>query len=269
MELPSFHTLSRHFLRYVDSLSATDARIKAHFDLKVWHTFRVVRNIGDIARSEGFSAEIANMARVIGLLHDIGRFRQFMEYGTFDDSISINHAEMAVRVLSREGIGDLFPTRELEIITRAILQHNIPVITDTDDPEVYLHARLIRDADKSDIWKIAAETDVMYTLDAEKQDGNYIIPPAIHDSFRKNQIVRVGTATCLNDYHLLRLAWIFDMNFASTFSLLLNKDHASTILAKLPSSETLTEITGIIRDYMVLRAGNHHDISVRTRKLAG
>lgn len=252
--LPPFHTLSRIFLKHVESLSATDDRIRAHFDLKVWHTFRVVRNITEISRNERFPDPVTELARVIGLLHDIGRFRQFLNYGTFDDSISVNHAELAVQVIEQEGIFAYFGDREADVIRRAILQHNIPAVTDTGDPEVALHARLIRDADKSDIWKIAAETDVMYTLDAQKQDGNYTIPYAIVKCYRLNQIVRVGTATCLNDYHLLRLAWIFDMNFASTFGLLLKKGHADTILAKLPPSEHRDEIAGIIRNYMIKRA---------------
>lgn len=253
--LPSFHSLSHRFLQYVNSLSATDTRIKAHFDLKVWHTFRVVRNIGDIARGEGFGPDVAEMARVIGLLHDIGRFRQFMEYGTFDDSVSINHAEMSVKVVLQEGLSDMFSEDQVQLITRAILQHNIPAVTDTSDPEVYLHARLLRDADKSDIWKLAAETDVMYTLDPEKQDGSYTIPDDIRECFVHNRIVRVGMASCLNDYHLLRLAWIFDINFGATFRLLLQKDYASVILAKLPPSDALREITAIIRKTMLLRAG--------------
>lgn len=256
MSLPSFHLLSRHFLQYVNSLSASDSRIKAHFDLKVWHTFRVVRNIGDIARGEGFGPEVTEMARVIGLLHDIGRFRQFMEFGTFDDKVSINHAEMSVKVFSQEGIADLFTKDQTVLITRAILQHNIPSVTDTGDPEIFLHARLLRDADKSDIWKLAAETDVMYTLDPEKQDGSYLIPDSIHACFLQKQIVRVDMATCLNDYHLLRLAWIFDINFGATFRLLLKKDYASVILSKLPSSEVRREITFIIREYMLQRAEN-------------
>jgi hypothetical protein len=70
-------------------------------------------------------------------------------------------------------------------------------------------------------------------------------------------------ASCLNDYHLLRLAWIFDINFGTTFRLLLKKDYASVILAKLPPSEAIIEITAIIREYMSQRADNIDRLSTK------
>jgi putative nucleotidyltransferase with HDIG domain len=252
--MPPFHTLIRVFLRHVESLSSPDARIRAHFELKIRHTFRVVRNITEIARNEKFSEPVTELARVIGLLHDIGRFRQFVKYGTFDDSISMNHAEYGVQILEQEGMLNAFGDRESDLIKRAILQHNIPAINDTADPEVIRYAMLIRDADKSDIWKITAETNVMYSLNDGKPDENYTIPQDILESYRENHVIRVEKATCLNDTQLVRLAWIFDMNFAATFNLLLNKGHADAILAKLPPSEIRTEIGEIIHRYMMKRA---------------
>ncbi len=54
----------------------------------------------------------------------------------------------------------------------------------------------------------------------------------------------------LNDYRLLRLSWIYDMNFAPTYELIIERNYADKILAKIPPSDELGEITGIIRHYV-------------------
>jgi hypothetical protein len=249
-QIATYRILNQYFLKHVRSFGEVDARVKAHFDMKVRHTYNVVRNIQKIVQLEGFDEQTMTLAAIIALFHDIGRFRQFMDYGTFDDSISLNHAELSVRLLHDEGIDLLIPAPEMDIIIPSILQHNIPYITEDKNTEVILFSKLLRDADKIDIWKIQTETDVVYTIRSPETVNHYIIPDEIYQCFLENRIVTVDYARSLNDFRLLRLSWIYDMNFPATYGLLNKEDYASAILAKIPSSDRLYEISGIIRDHM-------------------
>ena len=47
----------------------------------------------------GLSKEDQDLAELIGLLHDIGRFEQVRLYHTFSDKISIDHGQKGVEVL--------------------------------------------------------------------------------------------------------------------------------------------------------------------------
>jgi hypothetical protein len=54
----------------------------------------------------------------------------------------------------------------------------------------------------------------------------------------------------MNDYRLLRLSWIYDMNFPPTFGLIIKRDYATKILAKIPPSLKKDEIANIIHCYI-------------------
>ena len=68
----------------------------------------------------------SNLAFVIGLLHDIGRFHQISFYKTFDDSKSMDHGDYGVKILDRCNLYEYFDIIPLQenIVREAILNHN-------------------------------------------------------------------------------------------------------------------------------------------------
>lgn len=83
------------FADYTNGYDISDEKIR----LKVEHTYRVVGLCDRIARSLGMEENDINLAWVIGMLHDIGRFDQVKHYGTFSDANSVDHAHYAVELL--------------------------------------------------------------------------------------------------------------------------------------------------------------------------
>ena len=69
-------------------------------DLKIKHTFRVMRLSEMLASNLNLSDEEIYIAKMIGLLHDIGRFEQWKVYNNFRDLISIDHADFGIKVLN-------------------------------------------------------------------------------------------------------------------------------------------------------------------------
>lgn len=86
------------FEKYVEKYNPEDEKIK----LKKEHIQRVAKVAEEIAKSENLTDEDIDLAWLIGLLHDIGRFEQIRRYHTFNDGKSINHAEMGVKILFDE-----------------------------------------------------------------------------------------------------------------------------------------------------------------------
>ncbi|MDP8228228.1 MAG: HD domain-containing protein, partial [Candidatus Electryoneaceae bacterium] len=68
-----------------------DEHITANLLLKLHHTYRVETEIKMLAESLALSTEDTYIARVIALLHDVGRFPQFAKYGTYSDRLSESH----------------------------------------------------------------------------------------------------------------------------------------------------------------------------------
>ena len=96
------------FDKYVSHFNPNNGRIK----LKIDHIKRVAVISRELAQNLNLNEEQVNLAELIGLFHDIGRFKQAELYNTFNDRISINHAELSVKVLFDENLIENFKVEE-------------------------------------------------------------------------------------------------------------------------------------------------------------
>ena len=145
------------FLEYAEGYDTTNGLI-AH---KIEHTFRVAELSERYARALGISAEDVRCAWFYGLLHDIGRFEQVRRFGTFVDSQSVDHAELGADLLFNEGLISRFPTEGLPEDWRAMAEpvirlHNKLRLPEALDERTRRFAEILRDADKTDIFRVIA-----------------------------------------------------------------------------------------------------------------
>ena len=80
------------FDKYVNNYDLNNKDIKK----KYLHSYRVMSLSKKYAQLLGWNKHDIELASLIGLLHDIGRFEQLKIYNTFDDSKSIDHAHYGV-----------------------------------------------------------------------------------------------------------------------------------------------------------------------------
>ena len=137
--------------------------------LKIDHTLRVVELCEEIAKSLNLSSEEVEVAKMIGLLHDIGRFEQWKRYETFVDSKSIDHADLGVEILTTNNyIRKYYSDNEYdEIVLNAITFHNKYKLPDDLNEKEELFSKIIRDADKIDILYLYTTGDI--NVDTENQ----------------------------------------------------------------------------------------------------
>ena len=88
------------FAEYVRNYDPSDEKIK----LKIEHTYRVAGLCQSIAKSLNLSEADVDIAWLLGMLHDIGRFEQIRRFGTFSDADSVDHAEFGADLLFKEGL---------------------------------------------------------------------------------------------------------------------------------------------------------------------
>ena len=107
----------------------------------------------EIAQSLKLKQEDIELAGLIGLLHDIGRFEQLRRYDSFIDSKTIDHAALGIEILFNDGLIELFEIDKqyYSLIKTAIFNHNKYEI-EPDLIIIYLHCQIIRDGDKIDIF---------------------------------------------------------------------------------------------------------------------
>lgn len=205
------------FDKYVSKFNQNDEKIK----LKIEHIKRVAIMSRKIAQSLCLNAEQIKLAELIGLLHDIGRFKQVKLYNTFNDKNSVNHAELAIKILFDENLIDNFNINEKykKIIRLAVINHNKNRIDDNLNDEEMLFAKIIRDADKLDIYYMICEYNLSsvfwYTDFNNKQ-----ISKNIMNDFINYNIVDYSNIKSNSDQIPIFYAYIFDLNFDFSLELL-------------------------------------------------
>lgn len=176
---------------------------------KYGHSIRVMDVAVKIAKSEGFNDYEIELARVIGLLHDYARFSQWTKYHTFNDSNSFDHGDEAVRLLKENDVIKLFWDNEddYDLIFTAIKYHNKLKIDEMIDEKYIKFCKLIRDADKVDIF-YAFTTDHKYTYTDDSE-----INIEIEKLFFEHKQVPFSLMKTRNDRVLVDLEFIYDLNY--------------------------------------------------------
>lgn len=157
------------------------------------------------------------MRGLSGLLHDIGRFEQVRIYDTFRDKDSVDHANLGVKILFEDDVIRKFieETTYDNIIYEAIKNHNKFKIEDGLTQEELLHAKIIRDADKTDIFAAFVEDieegrNVLYNY--EKVSKQILTPKVMNDFMQYKQSNR-DYFTIEIDHYINIISFIFDYNF--------------------------------------------------------
>ena len=248
------------FMDFCKSYSTSDPEDQKNYDLKEQHTAKVCKNILDIGDGLLLDEQKLMLSETLALFHDVGRFPQYARYRTFRDSRSVNHGFFGARVLRERKTLARLSKREQELIIKAIRFHNAFSVLKTEDEELVFFIRLIRDADKLDIWRVFRD----YYDSPEEQRASAAglgLPdiPEYSDSIlltiHQKRIVRLSKIKTLNDFKLLQLSWIFDLNYKPTFALVMQRNIIDNITKKLPDTDDIREAVQLVRNYVKQNLG--------------
>ena len=228
------------FLDYTDNYDKANPRIL----LKVNHILRVSALSKKIATELGLSKEEIELAELIGLLHDIGRFEQIKRYNTFIDRDSINHGEFGAKILFEDGlIKDFLDTREYDkTIEKAIINHNRAEIEPNLDERTLLQCKIIRDSDKTDIYYTLLTDTIENTYETKDFKGMKISKEMEEDFFKYHNINYAHRKNPL-DTAVCHLAYIFDYNFECAKEIVRKNKYIETLIENLEIEDDETNQT--------------------------
>lgn len=251
----------RWFEGYVQAFKSDDADLRQNVELKEEHTKRVCEEILYIGKKLGLSGKNLYLAEIMALFHDIGRFEQYKDYRTFSDQKSANHAELGVKVLRENGVLNKFDKPTQNLILKAILYHNRAVLPSKETKLCLFFSKLLRDADKLDIWRVVI--DYYYRKNRKRSNAIELgLPntPGISDDVYKDlmekRIVNFKHLKNLNDFKLLQVGWIYDINFKPTFQRIKERDYLKMIYNVLPESQKIKGIFDMAQLYLMGKTRN-------------
>ncbi len=255
MKAEQLQALKGWFNQYVKHFYHDDPDVQAGIRLKEEHTKRVCEKILRIGSSLSLGAEDLYLAETIALLHDIGRFKQFALYHTFNDRRSENHALLGIRELERTGVLVALTAEERNLITKAIEYHNLCTLPPDLPGRLSLFARLIRDADKLDILEMfTASLDRRNDQpNAQQISGLPDTPgysPVLVRNLLQEQLCHYDDMKNFNDRKLLMLSWIYDINFPCSLSEIARNGYVEKIIACLPKTGEIQKVYGHLQAYM-------------------
>ena len=241
------------FEQYLNGYDRNNDKVK----LKIVHTYGVVAQSTEIARRMELSEEDRSLARIIALLHDIGRFEQLKRYDSFMPE-TMDHAAYGVQVLFREGMIRRFVPEDMwdDIIETAIAKHSDFVLEGIEDERTLLHARIIRDADKLDNCrvKLVDDLETFMGAGADEIGASSISPKICKDALERKSILSAERVT-LMDYWVSYLAYFYDLNFRESLDIVEENDYVRRIIHRIPytnpeTAETMEELEKRLVSYI-------------------
>lgn len=219
----------QEFLNYTSNYDTSNSNINR----KIHHSIRVMEYSKKIAQSLNLTEEEINLATFIGLLHDIARFEQMRIYKTFSDLKSVDHGNLGVEILSNNNFIRKFidDAKFDDIIKIAIKNHNKFKIEDGLKEDELLYSKIVRDADKLDIFYEAVT--IFWNTE---EDVNLIKNSSISEEYFKSFVNQKPIMNKLNptklDGIISLIAFIFDINFEYSLNEIKEKDYINKILNK-------------------------------------
>ena len=209
------------FLNYTSDYLEYGERVK----LKVKHTFRVMRLCEALATKLNLTDEEIYISKIIGLLHDIGRFEQWKQYQTYEDGISLDHANFGVKVLNNDNYIRKFIEDDKydDIILKSVKYHNKYLLPKSLKKNEKLFCNIIRDADKIDILRLY--TLKVIELELDKEFSEDIYQALLNRDFISRKDIKSKT-----DRFAISLGFIFDTNYKESIEYLKEKKYYDTII---------------------------------------
>lgn len=224
----------KSFKEYLKAYDVSDGNI----ELKIRHTYGVVGASEYITKSLKLSEEDVQLAKLIALLHDIGRFEQVKVTESFMDNKKFDHAEYGVEILFKNNLIRSFIKEDKydDIIYKAIINHNKYKIEEGLNEKELLHAKIIRDADKLDNFRVK-EVDKLENIFPMKYNPDTIVYETItqkvyEDFMNKKSILRDDLVNQV-DMWISFIAFIFDLNFEASLKYVEEKGYIDKLVDRI------------------------------------
>jgi len=256
MQQKQLDNLRKWFGEYVAGFYGNDVFVNANIELKEKHSKKVCEETVWLAERLGLSDNQKCIAQAIALLHDVGRFEQFKRHRTYNDARSCNHSLLAVDVICKEKILEGLDRKEQEYIETAIKYHGDKELPEELDSETTLYCKLIRDADKIDIYRVVLEYYEQYRKDPQSFKLEIELPdePWYSDEVLQKvingELIDYRLLKTWNDCKLIQLSWVYDVNFVPTLERIRQRGFLEKVIDFLPANEDIERVRRKVLEYV-------------------
>jgi hypothetical protein len=179
---------------------------------------------------EGFSPHLQSLGRAAAWLHDLGRFKQFTQYRTFSDRVSVNHALLSCSEALTLGWLEDWSAEDRNLVLKAIEFHSLRALPPHLTADELKLCHLVRDADKLDIFTVLDDAIATNYLETHPE-VYWGLPLAAPVSPRMVEAIRLGESIdyaeikSFADFVLIQVAWCHGgLYFKTSSQLVIERD---------------------------------------------
>ena len=238
--------ISKAKIEFKKFIEKYDNKNHASYKLKVVHTYHVAQNAKEIAERLKLNKEDIELAELIGLLHDIGRFEE-LNITKELNSVNFDHALYGSKMLFEKGLIRNFveDNKYDNIIKKAIENHSRLSIEDGLDERSLLHSKLIRDADKLDNYRVKKEgkIEAIFPTRVNKNEDmeNSLLSDKVFETVLNKKCVNINDRVTPLDFWVCILAFTFDLNFDVTYKIIKEKNYINVLVDRFDYKDKETE----------------------------
>ncbi len=231
--------LETRWRTYVDRFRI-DEKLHPMHQLKLEHTVRVAADARAIAQGMDWSEAEVNLAEAVGLCHDIARFPQYKKYKSFSDADTIDHGDLGFQTLEKEGLLDGLASEPRALILHSVQHHNKKELPRTLTAHEEKHLRLIRDADRIDIFFVCWDSirsgqvhdhpELMMNIDFAG-----LPTEAVLDQFERGEAIHYKNLKTMSDRFVLQLSWMHDLSYPASKRLVHSRGILDKFIDVLPA----------------------------------
>lgn len=233
-------------IAFKNFLEQYDDKEHISFKLKVVHTYHVAESARKIAQNLNLNNEDIELAELIGLLHDIGRFEELKMTNELN-SVKFDHAMYGSKMLfEQEMIKNFIEDRQYdEIIKKAIENHSRLEIEKGLDERTLLHSKIIRDADKLDNYRVKKEENIeaIFPTRVNKKEDmkESLLSDKVYDAVLNKKCVDIHDRVTPLDFWVCILAFTFDLNFDVTYKIVKENDYINVLIDRFDYKDKETK----------------------------
>lgn len=232
----------KQFKEYVSEYDMNNYNIKYKYN----HSIRVEKICVELAKLLNLNKEDTQIIKTIGFLHDIGRFEQLRLTNSYNDT-EFDHAAYGAMILFKEGLIEQFNVdpKYYDIMEFAILNHNRFKIDDINDERKIMFAKLIRDADKIDIFDAYTYQKSYKITDIDDE-----VSTEVAIQFKKHESINRKIRKTKADLLISVIAFVFDINYKESLEIINEQKFLDELYNQINNKERFKDYFEYAKDYI-------------------
>ena len=243
--------------KYIDLCEKDEDKTLIKYKLE--HTYRVKENMGKIANSCNLNEHDMFLAKLIGLFHDIGRFKQYHVYKTYDDKKSVEHAKYSAQILKENNMLKGLDESDFNVVYKSVYYHSVFLVESIEEKltsKELFFLNMIRDADRLDIYESMA--NMVPKMSKEEQfvwynerDLNGDISDLIYTQIKEYVSPSMKDCKSVSESIFARFSWVFrDFSFKEGINIIITEKYFEKIYDYMIKTSRVNELYKIVMEYM-------------------